>query len=196
MNKNLYVRFVAFATIIVAIVIVIVTIKEPTGSNFSKIYSNRKEGFSIKIPENFKTDESYSYQALGPGKEIKGIKFGVPVLLSNGTNLSDDSYISVEEIPKTSECSASLFLSAGAKTNNMEDNNTPYSKGFLSDAAAGNRYDETVYAIPGTNPCLAIRYFIHYGAIENYPAGSIKQFDEQALINLFNGIRRTLVLNQ
>jgi hypothetical protein len=63
-------------------------------------------------------------------------------------------------------------------------------------AAAGNRYEETVYAIPGTNPCVAVRYFVHYGVIENYPPGTVRQFDKQALLDQFDRIRRTLVVNQ
>ena len=63
-------------------------------------------------------------------------------------------------------------------------------------AAAGNRYEETVYTLPGTNPCIAVRYFIHYGVFQNYPAGTVREFDQQALLASFDAIRHTLVIVQ
>jgi hypothetical protein len=78
----------------------------------------------------------------------------------------------------------------------MNDGEMLYSVASSTGAAAGNRYDETVYALPGTNPCIAVRYFIHYGVIENYPAGTVRAFDEAALRSEFDAIRRTLINNQ
>jgi membrane-bound inhibitor of C-type lysozyme len=180
---------------------------QPVGANLPAVYSNSKDGFSMRLPslaaagttataDQYAVDASYAYQALGPGKNINGVKFTIPKSLAAGTNLSPDSYISVEEIPKATTCSASLFASPGAKVSTVTDNGTTYSMAMTSDAGAGNRYDETVYAIPGTSPCVAVRYYIHYSAFDNYPAGSITQFDEQALVSDFDQIRRTLVLNQ
>ena len=67
-----------------------------------------------------------------------------------------------------------------------------YSVASSTGAAAGNRYEETVYALPGTNHCIAVRYFIHYGVIENYPVGLVREFDKKSLLKEFDTIRRTL----
>ena len=158
------------------------------------VYTNGKNGFSIRYPVNYTVDESFAYQALGPGKDIAGTKFTIPVSLAKGTNLSTDSYVSVEHMPASTECSAKDFLGMGATVTTVDDNGTTYSLGKLSDAAAGNRYDETVYAIPGTNPCVAVRYFVHYGVFENFTPGSITKFDEGALIAQFDAIRKTLII--
>lgn len=168
----------------------------PEGSDLSRVYSNSGYGFSIRTPEGYVPDESYRYQSLGPGKDISGIKFTIPSLLATGTNLSEDSYISVEELPKITDCSASLFLDQRARVGTTSDADTTYSVAFTAGAAAGNRYNETVYALPGTNPCIAVRYFIHYGVIQNYPAGTVREFDEPALIAQFDAIRRTLIIMQ
>ncbi len=149
--------------------------------------------FSLRYPAGFTLRDSYRYEALGPGKGITGIKLTIPVSLSQGTNLSTDSYISVEQVA-TKECSATPFLSSGAEIKKVTEGDTIYSVGEATDAAAGNRYHEIVYAIPGTSLCRAIRYFIHYGVFENYPPGTIKQFDEAALIKQFDSIRKTLIL--
>lgn len=171
-------------------------VKDP--GNLSQIYSNSAQGFSIRLPERYVTDAKHVYQNLGPGKDIYGTKFSIPTTLTTGTNLSTDSYISVEQIPKLESCTADHFVDTanGGKAQTITDGDTTYSLAMTSDAGAGNRYEESVYAIPGTNPCMAVRYFIHYGAFENYPTGSIKEFDKAALLATFDTIRHTLTINQ
>ena len=46
------------------------------------------------------------------------------------------------------------------------------------DAAAGNRYDVTNYRTVSGGICYELQEFIHYGNIQNYEPGSIKEFDE------------------
>lgn len=203
-----YLKMIVFAVAVVVIVSAVIFTKpsflqkyfsgEPTSkeSSLPQVYKNTLMGFSIRLPEGYKTDESYSYQALGPGKEISGVKFAIPNSVAAGTNLADDSYISVEEIPRVSECSAKLFTYPEVKANTVTEDGTTYSAATSSDAGLGNRYEETVYAISGTNPCVAVRYFIHYSVFENYPAGMVKNFDKQALLDQFDKIRKTLVVNQ
>lgn len=97
-------------------------------------------------------------------------KFTIPEVLSTNTNLSSDSYLSVE---KSTEC---------------KDKST-------AEAGAGNRYEEKVFVIANTNPCLVVHYFIHYTAFENYPKGAIKEFDKVAVLGLFDSIKKTLWLS-
>jgi hypothetical protein len=159
-----------------------------------QVYLNRAYGFSISAPDDFSIDEKYRYQELGPGKDISGVKFTIPQSAATGTNLNSDSYISVEEITNALACTANLFLEA-VTVRTIVDGDTTYSVGSSTDAAAGNRYEETVYALPGTNHCFAVRYFIHYGVIENYPAGAVREFVRGALLAQFDAIRRTLRLD-
>lgn len=174
---------------------------KPVAQNdLSQVYSNSVDGFSIRIPSDYIVDESYSYQERGPGTDIPGIKFTIATSTATGTNLGTDSYVSVEEIPQANlpagGCNASLFLEYTTASSTVIDAGTTYSVASFTGAAAGNRYEEMVYALPGTNPCIAVRYLIHYGVIENYPAGTIKQFDETALVSQFDSIRRTLIVTQ
>lgn len=163
-------------------------------TNLVKKYATSTLGFTISIPSGYKVDESYRYKGLYPGREVVGVKFAIPKEISYGTNLGDDSYISVEEIPNIVECYALPFLSQKVNSITIVDSNKTYSTASSSDAAAGNRYEEIVYTIPNTNPCIAIRYFIHYAVYENYPAGSIREFDKKSLMDTFDNIRRSLVV--
>ncbi|MFZ1075695.1 MAG: MliC family protein [Minisyncoccia bacterium] len=174
----------------------IVVAPEPTGIALPEIYSNSIFGFSIRLPYGYATGTPYKYQELGPGKSISGIKFTIASSTHAGTNLGSDSYVGVEQIPKAPICTAALFLEKGITATIVNEGDMQYSLATSTGAGAGNRYEETVYAYPGTSPCIAVRYFIHYGVIENYPAGAVKEFDKQALLTEFDGIRHTLTVAQ
>lgn len=159
-------------------------------------YASPALGFSILFPTTYTPNTSYRYEALGPGKEIPGVKFTIPASVAEGTNLSSDSYISVEELPNATSCSASLFLDSAQKVHTVTDNDVEYSVGQSNGAGAGNLYDETVYAVSGSAPCVAVRYFIHSTQLANYPAGTRTAFDRAALVAQFDQIRHTLVLGR
>lgn len=161
----------------------------------SQVYVAKDQSFSIRYPAGFTANASYDYTALGPNEDIHGVSFTIPKNMTVGTNLSPDSYISIEQKQTSEDCMANIFLGRGDFII-MNEGDQTYSMATSSDAAVGNRYDETVYTIPGSNPCIAIRYFIHYGAIENYPAGAVHMFDRASLITLFDKIRRTMIIGQ
>lgn len=165
----------------------------PEAQGLAQAYATSSQGFSIRYPKGYAVDESYRYQMLGPGKDIAGVKFTIAPEVATGTNLSSDTYLSVETRPRTTECSAALFLD-GAKASTFTEGETTYSVASTTGAGAGNRYEETVYAFPGTNPCMAVRYFVHYGAIGNYPEGVVKEFTMAS--TKFDDIRRSLVISQ
>lgn len=157
------------------------------------IYKNDILGFSIRYPASYKIDDTYKYQEFGPGKDISGIKFTISESMATGTNLGSDSYISVERIQQTKNCSATLFINQET-AHTLSDNGIKYSVASSTGAGAGNRYEETVYAVTSGNSCIAVRYFIHYSVFENYPPNTVKEFDRSFLINQFDAIRRTFVI--
>jgi len=165
--------------------------------NLLNTYLDAVVGFTIRYPVDYKIDTSYKYQALGPGKEIGGVKFIIPESFAIGTNLSSfDTGISVEIIPTTENCQASLFLPATDSTEveNLVDNNIEYSFAKITEGAAGNYYEEQVWALIETNPCIALRYLIHSTNINNYPEGMVKEFDRANLLDTFDKIRASLVI--
>lgn len=161
-------------------------------------YESSIYGFSLRHPHGFAVDERYSYQGLGPGRDIPGVSFTVPASFSHGTNLSSDSRLSVERLSAaTSTCDAALFLeSPSASSTAVTEAGVRYSTLAQSGAGAGNRYEETIYALSDSSPCTAVRYFIHSTAIENYPEGAVRQYDKAALVAVFDSIRRSLTLSR
>jgi membrane-bound inhibitor of C-type lysozyme len=155
-------------------------------------YSKPLSGYSIQYPEAYAVNDSYLYTALGPGKEIRGVKFTIPQSLSLGTNLSSDTGISVEEITDPASCSPGRFMYDAQNIRTISEQGIDYSVADGGGAAAGNLYEEHVYAVPGTSPCLAVRYFIHSTNIGNYEPGAVREFDKAALLAEFDRIRHTL----
>ncbi len=149
--------------------------------------------FSVSYPKDFTADDTHTYTGFGPGKAISGVKFTIPGTMATGTNLSADSYVSVEWLPRAKKCTADIYLLANVRGIDTVIGGTSYSVATSSGAAAGNRYDEEVYAFPSSSPCTAVRYFVHTTQLENYPEGTVREFDRSALIRAFDEIRDSLL---
>jgi len=180
-----------------------ITASDMAGQESWSIFASSSMGVSFKYPQGY-TLAPQQYTELGPGKTIFGVKAVIPPGEATGTNLADDSYLSVEEISTSTPqisggwCTPTLFLGLGPKDSlqQVSDNGTNYLTASSTGAGAGNRYEEWVWTLPGTDPCVAVRYFIHYSVIENYPPGKVEAFNEQQLLSEFDGIRRSLVIGQ
>ena len=149
--------------------------------------------YTLRYPAGYEVNAAYTYTNLGPKKTIAGVSFSMPTTTRAGTNLASDTRVSVETLPEVRDCSAALFLEQ-AKATTLTEGGIEYSYATMNDAGAGNRYEETVYAFPGTNPCVAVRYFVHYSAIENYPEGVVKAFDKTALLKDFDAMRHSFII--
>jgi hypothetical protein len=173
-------------------------VEETSQQTTTTTYTNTEHGFSVTYPKTFIIDTLYGYQGFGPQETIKGTSFTVPPSVATGTNLSSDSYLSIEYIPKVTTCKAESFLdfANGAKAYTVIDNGVTYVTASSTGAGVGNRYEETVYILSGKSTCYGIRYFIHYSVLENYPVGLVKEFDKQSLLMSFDTIRRSLVITQ
>ncbi len=80
-----------------------------------KTYHDTGLGFSLTLPTAlasgksdtlYSVDTAYEYTAQGPGRSIAGVKFTIPASEAAVTNLSSDSYISVEHLPAGKVCDA------------------------------------------------------------------------------------------
>lgn len=165
----------------------------PDQTDTTTTYAYPPLGFSIQYPKTYTLNESYMYQGLGE-EGIPGIKVTVPKALSDETNLSSDSGVSIEYIPNAESCNGSTFLYENPPATSVTEGGVTYSVATNAGAGAGNYYEEKVYAIAGANPCIAVRYYIHSTQIANYPAGTKKEFDKTKLLAEFDAIRKSLTL--
>jgi hypothetical protein len=150
------------------------------------------QGFAITLPEGYTVDPNYTYQQLGPDKPIRGSSFTIPERIWQGSNLSSDTYLSVETLPGAAACTADLFLSGGDSPQPVTDKGVAYSVASLGEGGAGNAYEQTVYALAGSRPCTAVRTVIHSTNIGNYDPGMVTEFNKAALMAQFDKIRRSL----
>jgi len=158
------------------------------------LYSDTKLGFAIAYPPHWTVNTGYKYEAQGPGKAIPGVSFTISAQRIAGTNLAGDTRLSVEHLAGPGGCQAGRFLDSAQKPRTETNGDRTYSVASSSEGAAGNLYEETVYALPGTSPCIAIRYFIHSTNIGNYDPGTVTEFDRDALLKTFGRMRRSLAL--
>jgi len=154
-------------------------------------YSNAGLGFDAKIPQGFAVNEAYFNYTLGPGREIPGVSFTIPASLAEGTNLSDDTRISVEMLSRAA-CRPSDFISTTSKGTPITVGQNSYVYAVSSGAGAGNRYEESIYVTKQREICYGVRFFIHSTALENYDPGTRTAFDRDALIGTFKGIMQTI----
>lgn len=167
---------------------------EVPGEEVRSTYTSSTMGVSFKYPKSYTLDQQYQYLGF-PSKPISGVKVIIPETVATGTNLSmQDTGVSVEQLPRAITCSGDIYVVPNVRATTITENGVTYSVATTSEAAVGNRYEEMVYAIAGSKPCTAVRYFIHYSAIENFPDGSVREFDRTALLAEFDKIRASLTL--
>src|SRR3989344_5045596 len=63
--------------------------------------------FSIMYPQTFTLNEFYKYEGF-PKKPIDGVSLTVPLGMATGTNLSSDSYLAVEWLPRAKSCTGDI----------------------------------------------------------------------------------------
>lgn len=156
-------------------------------------YSDPGNAFSVSYPKEFTINRDYAYQ-LTPDQIIPGVKFTIPASMAEGTNLSSDSHTSVELLANENECSANRFLDGIHVETTETHAGKTFSVASASNAGAGNRYDETVYAISGGDSCIGVRYLIHHTVLANYEPGTRQEFDKTALLAQFDRIRNSLIV--
>ena len=151
--------------------------------------------YSVVYPSDFSVNDAYAYDQFGK-KLIHGVKFTIPLSMATGTNLSSDTGISIEQLPRAKNCTADIYIPANVKPQPWSEGTVQYSMASTSGAAAGNLYEEDVYALSESHPCTAVRYFIHSSNIGNYTPGTVREFDHAALLTALDAIRRSIVLKQ
>ena len=96
--------------------------------------------------------------------------------------------------PRALKCTGDIYLKSATSSVSITEGGVKYLLAKQTGAAAGNIYEEWVYAIENSTPCTALRYFIHSTNIGNYATGTVQAFNKTSLIADFDQIRRSLQL--
>lgn len=138
------------------------------------LYTDRGIGFTFAFPSNFSV-------APNPSDDPEVLAtITVPREYQLGTNFSDAKFtVNASAIPSNvANCLVSPVTSQSSSPVRVAIGGVAFTKIVYSDAAAGNRYDTTSYRTVRNKQCYAVEHTIHYGAIQNYPPGTVKEFDE------------------
>ena len=163
------------------------------GTPATASFASSTLGIKVDYPKNYQLNTSYAYDQFGAKKLIHGVKFIIPTSMATGTNLSSsDTGVSIEQLPNAKKCTGDIYLLANVKAAAVTEGGVDYSIATSSGAGAGNFYEEIVYALAGSKPCIAVRYFIHSTNINNYPAGAVVEFDRATILSQFDAIRQSL----
>lgn len=146
-------------------------------------YQDQGDTFTFAFPSNFSvtgTEPGYTPGWSAPATTSGQIlaKIYVPQSYEPGTNFGD-AWFTVGTSADPSAVSTCLQTLSGAQaTTTSNIGGVTFTKVLFGGAGAGNRYDTTSYRAVRDDMCYAVEYTVHYAVLENYPAGSVKAFDE------------------
>jgi len=150
--------------------------------------------FSLAYPSGWILDTHHVYDALGPGKAIRGVAFKVDPAFAKGTNLSSDSYFALEVMPGPGPCRPDRFMDDAIDKIRSRQGHHGITWLVLdgADAGAGNVYEQTVQTAEGARPCIATRAFAHSTNIGNYDPGTVKPFDRAQFNRTIDRMRNSI----
>lgn len=160
------------------------------------LYTDEGKTFSFAFPLNVQVAGnaigfSPDWSALATSSGLALARLTVPKSYAPGTNFNDASFtVGASADP---EALAACATAQGATATPAKIGDMQVTELTAHDAAAGNRYDTTSYRVVHNGECYAIEYTIHYGAIENYPKGSVKAFDEAAVAAALDEVAKSFI---
>jgi hypothetical protein len=148
-------------------------------------YNNVTQGITFNYPSNFTLNDKFtsgdSWSGFSTSTGVKVVEVKSPSDYIRGTNFRDATF-DVGYSTNSSDIKNCYVVQNMTSSGNTGINGATYNKFTLSDAAAGNRYDSTIYRTVHNNRCYSLEYTIHYSNIQNYdPSMNVKEFDENAV---------------
>ena len=167
-------------------------------------FTSESKTFSFSYPSNLSVTgsnagytQSWMVNATTSGMILAQIN--VPSSYEPGTNFGDAKFtVGTSADPSALATCLTYNPTGGPKATSTTAtiNGTTYTVMQSSDVGAGNYYDTTSYRAERDSQCYAIEYTIHYANFQNYPKGSVKQFDEAALKSTLDGIAQSFTFLQ
>jgi hypothetical protein len=155
-----------------------------------KTYENKVFGFSFSYPESGKIIVDSGFP-LSIGVPI--IRTDLPQAIFSGTNLIEAAFM-VGASSSPASVDACLIQQDNEKIEDqpVKISGTEFKIFSSNGAAAGNLYETTSYRAVKNRICYESLLLLHSANIQNYPEGSVKQFDKAAAIRTLKNILGTL----
>ena len=172
-----------------------VAINPPGAATQSFLYENMYRNASLSYTDIFAP-------AFFPGAQVSRIKPELVLQFIDtqsytNTNLNEAYFLFGSSTdPQALATCTETNPSSGpeAIVGNVTINGVSFTKSQGTGVGAGNDYEVTHYRTAYNGTCYEITYFIHSGNIGNYPPGTVNEFDHAALLQKFDQILSTLLL--
>lgn len=150
--------------------------------------------FILSHPEDFNVEVG---EGLGGGYLDESIvKAGFPDTFKDKKTNYVEAYALVSKSNKLVETACLAFLDlpnpASPDTQQKVINGITFKTQATVGAAAGNRYDSKLYRTFHNRECYEIALVVHTGNIQNYPEGTVQEFDKQKAFPILEQILATL----
>jgi hypothetical protein len=171
-----------------------VAINPPGAATQSFLYENKYRNASLSYSDMFAP-------ALLPGAPVYKIEPELVLQFIDTQSYADTNLIEAYILfgsstdPQTvSDCMQPLSF-GGPETivGNVTINGVTFTKSQGGGVGAGNIYEQTYFRTVYNQTCYEVTYFIHYANIGNYTPGTVKEFDETALLQKFDEVLNTVM---
>lgn len=137
------------------------------------MYTNTKEGFSITYRASSVLADSQREIVTGTSKARIALSRNDFI----GTNLSE-AFVAVGTAQNKSTLSSCIKAQEGeSDAGTVDIGGVTFSIFEQTGAAAGNRYETRSYRAVRQNTCYEIQELVHYGVLENYEPGAVRNYD-------------------
>jgi len=145
--------------------------------NGNRIYKNSDYGFSFDYPPTGILNDNSEYEYI-TGRPLARVDLSRNDFID--TNLSEASFMvgASQERSIVEKCKK-ISDTQQMQTDDKTINNVLFKVFYGNDAAAGNRYDTYGYRTVQDDTCYEIELLIHYGNIDNYETGTVKEFNRE-----------------
>jgi len=160
---------------------------------------NSQFKYSLEYPRDFDVSQGdIASGGLLTAKPLVKIAFPNDAFRMPRTNF-DEAYVVISMGTDRQSLTGCYSLSSvgGNKEliDNVAINGVEFKVGYVTDVAAGNIYSSNVYRTIFSNRCLEVVETVHTGNIQNYPEGSVAEFDKNKATVILDKIIQTLTLS-
>lgn len=168
----------------------------PEVGNLKEIYHNDDPEFTLRYPTGWEISETNNaLGGLSTSTNIEAV-FTVDPLLVSDTNLGDGTGLWIVSVADTEKCTPAEFLQNVTAQSIETIDGVKYMVAKSVEAAAGNKFELTLYVEQEAFECLATVEFIHSNEISNYDPGTVTGYDEADLRESFAAIRNSIRLSR